>query len=267
MASSSSASPLPPPFSFWRGAKALPRGARVLLSHRRLTLLALAPVGVAAVLGLLLLGVTLVFSDDLWRWLRPESPVPGARAWTVGVASRLLWGLILVLSYLLTWISLTSLLAAPLLEALSEAVEEVVTGRATSSSLRLSVLLVGAGRAVAMAGLRLLLWLGWMLPGLFLSFIPIVGPPAYAALALVWSGYWLAVGLWEPALDRRGLGVSARLGAPRQHPWLAAGFVTPLLAASLVPFLPLLLLPAAVAGGTLLVLDLEEAGALPLATR
>jgi CysZ protein len=138
------------------------------------------------------------------------------------------------------------LLATPALEQLSRQVEARVRGAPIDSSRGLVWELAQSLRG----GFYFLL----AAPGVFLlGLIPVVGP-FFSAL---WGGRAVALQMTDPALTRRGLPVRERWRWHRE--WLAEsqGFGIAGMIALLVPFANLLLGPALVAGGTLLVLSLE----------
>jgi CysZ protein len=138
------------------------------------------------------------------------------------------------------------LLATPALEQLSRQVEARVRGAPVDSSRGLVWELAQSLRG----GFYFLL----AAPGVFLlGLIPVIGP-FFSAL---WGGRAVALQMTDPALTRRGLPLRERWRWHRE--WLpeSQGFGIAGVIALLVPFANLLLGPALVAGGTLLVLSLE----------
>ncbi|MCK6526595.1 EI24 domain-containing protein [Myxococcota bacterium] len=246
---------------FLAGAATPLRGLRLVASDRALRLLALAPLGIAAVVGAAVLVGGVLSWDDLYALVRPEGTGAGAtaRRWAVAAAVTVA----VIALGIASWIALSSALAAPFLEELSARAEAKARGVPADSPFRLADLAVGAGRAVLHAALRGGLWLSIVLPALVLNLLPVVGPVLYGAVAVAWSGFWLVFGAADPALDRRGLGFRDRLAACRSRPAATAGMAATLLLFSLVPGLNLLLLPGTVAGGALWVLALEADAALP----
>ncbi len=93
-------------------------------------------------------------------------------------------------------------------------------------------------------------------PVLFLlGFIPLVGP----LLALMWGARAVALQMTDPTLSRRGMSFADKR---RWHAlWRVEtqGFGLAGMLGLIVPFANLLLGPALVTGGTLLVLELEDA--------
>ena len=86
-----------------------------------------------------------------------------------------------------------------------------------------------------------------------LGLIPLVGP----FLSLAWGGRAVAFQMTDPALTRRGLAFRDKRRWHRAWRAESTGFGLAGMVGLLVPLANLLLGPALVAGGTLLVLDLE----------
>jgi len=99
--------------------------------------------------------------------------------------------------------------------------------------------------------------------GLFLlGFIPFVGP----FLSLVWGARAVAMQMTDPALTRRGMSFRDKRRWHRQWRAETLGFGLAGMLGFVVPLANLLLGPALVTGGTLLVLELEETVATSPAT-
>jgi CysZ protein len=226
------------------GAWHVPAGFVFLLRHPRLWPLAALPAFLAAVL-LVLGGVAGVY-------LGPSvearfGPQPGqVPVWVELPAILLLWTATIGAG-VFVGIGLAFLLAAPLLEQLSRKVEARVLGHVVESSL-------SVGDEVVQS-LRGSLYFLAAAPGvLLLGFIPVVGP----FLSAAWGGRAVAFQMTDPALSRRGL--SFRQKREWHRDWFpeSQGFGLAGMVALLVPLANLVLGPALVAGGTLLVMGLEE---------
>lgn len=163
-------------------------------------------------------------------------------SWLVGLFAALL--VILILLYLFTIVA--NIVAAPFNAILSEKVQERLTGSAPTASAGLHLVLT---RSI----LRELAKLTWYLPRLLglviVTFIP--GVNALAPLLWVIFGAWMmAVEYTDYAADNNEIAFSElrrRLGSNRLQA-LAFGLLVYVLLA--IPFLNLVLIPAAVAGGT-----------------
>jgi CysZ protein len=91
---------------------------------------------------------------------------------------------------------------------------------------------------------------------LLLGLVPVVGP----FLSLLWGARAVAFQMTDPALTRRGLSFAEKRRWHRGWRAESLGFGLAGMVGLLVPLANLLLGPALVAGGTLLVLSLEELG-------
>ena len=238
--------PSPPPGFVRRlaaGAWHVPAGFAMILRHPRLWPLAALPAALAV--GLMFLGAVL----GVFLIPRVEAEVgaaPGTRpVWIELPTSLLLWTAIVGTGVFLG-LGIALLLAAPALDKLSQQVEAHVRGVVPDSSHGLIWELAQALRGGAYFLLAA--------PGVFLlGLIPVVGP----FLSMMWGGRAVAYQMTDPALTRRGLGFGGRWRWHRR--WLAEsqGFGLAGMVGLLVPLANLLLGPALVAGGTLLVLALE----------
>jgi CysZ protein len=231
------------------GAWHVPAGFAFLLRAPRLWLLAAPPVVLAAVLMFLgaVLGIYLIPRIET-----AFAPPAMARPVAVDIFTSLLLWTVVVGSGVFLGLGLALLFAAPLLQRLSRQVEARVAGPA-----------VGAGPTLlgeVAESLRASLYLLAAAPGvILLGLVPLVGP----VLAAMWGAGAVALQMTDPALARRGLGLAGRWRWHRQ--WLAEsqGFGLAGMVGLLVPLANLLLAPAMIVGGTLLVIDLEAYRAEP----
>ncbi|MFI5184786.1 MAG: EI24 domain-containing protein [Vicinamibacteria bacterium] len=139
-------------------------------------------------------------------------------------------------------------LSAPLLERLSRQVETAARGSAmggTPSGLRWEI--AQSLRSAAYFALRM--------PGiLVVGLVPILGP----GLSWLWAAHALAIQTTDAALSRRGLDFAARRAWHRRYRPESLGLGFASLICLFIPCAALLVAPALVTGGTLLVLDLTE---------
>jgi CysZ protein len=234
------------------GAWHVAAGFAFLLRRPRLWALAALPCLVAMALfslgafaGLLLVprveAVVLPPPGRLPEWIALPASV---LLWiaTAGAGAFLGFGLALVL-------------AAPLLDQLSRRVEASARGMAGDASPGLVFELTES--------LRGSLYFLVAAPGLFvLGFIPLVGP----FLSLVWGARAVAMQMTDPALSRRGMSFRDKRRWHRQWRAETLGFGLAGMLGFVVPLANLLLGPALVTGGTLLVLELEETAGTGAAT-
>jgi CysZ protein len=178
------------------------------------------------------------------------APAPGdVPVWVELPVSLLLWTAILG-SGVFLGLGVALALASPALDLLSAQVEARVRDRAG-----------GGGRGTAWDALQALrgsLYFLAAAPGVFLlGLVPVVGP----FLSLAWGGWALAFQMTDPALSRRGMSFADKRRWHRSWRAESLGFGLAGMVGLLVPFANLILGPALVTGGTLLVLDLEDVDA------
>jgi len=247
--SDETADPVPRPGLVRRaaaGAWHVPGGFAYLLRRPGLWPLAALPVALAVVLMILGAGVGLYLIPRAETWV---GLTPGARPGWVELPTALLLWVAMVGSGVFVGLGIALLLASPVLDVLSRQVELRVRGAA-----------VDAGRGVAWdiaQSLRAGTYFLVAAPGvLLLGLVPLLGP----LVSAMWGGRAVALQMTDSALARRGLDFAARWRWHRR--WLAEsqGFGLAGMVGLLVPFANLLLGPALVVGGTLLVLELDPLG-------
>lgn len=260
---------------FGAGLGLLSEAVRLLRQNRSLWALASVPVLFAT----LLVGTagTLIYSNlpEIHETLRGLLPVlePGAW-WTwiwVGPGIALFWllgwlGVALAFAVgLVAALLLANLLSAPFLDQLSERVERIVLEGPAAGAEGLSSVLGETLRSF-LAELQRLLFLGgiwvsltaagFVLPGAHLLTGPLLIGLTVLFLPLDYAGF---------ALDRRQVSFGGRRRWVRANLPTMTGFGATAFLACLVPGLNLLMLPAFVTAGTLLVLRLDPGGVEPSA--
>jgi CysZ protein len=239
------------------------RGARfVYVQHPRLSRLWLPPVVITAIALIATTWAAFAWRDDVVGWLWPEPGGSGAGAIAargLHTALELLAAVLMALTGVVVVALASSLICAPFNDALSEAVERIHTG-GEGTSLRLSVLLRDTLRSIGLQLLKLGAYAAIMGPMFVISFaLPGVGGVLYTAIAFVVTALFLAIDYVDFAATRRGLDARARMRAAlRQWPAML-GLGAAIWVLLFVPLLNVLFMPAAVAGGTLLFLDLHPA--------
>jgi len=230
------------------GAWYVPAGFAFLFRHPRLLSLALVPalLAVVGLIGGLVLGVLLGPWVDARFAPSPDRTSPGLVLLVSFLVSLLLWAGTIGASVTLGF-AVALLLAAPVLDLLSQRVEARVHGRLEEEDKGL--------RFAVSQSLRGALYFLLAAPGVFLlGLVPIVGP----ILAALWGARALAFQFTDPPLGRRGLGFRDKRAWHRK--WLpeSEGFGLAGMVTLVIPFANLLMGPALAVGGTLLVLELEE---------
>lgn len=236
--------------SFFGGVGLLFRGLRMYARSPRLLLLGLIPAVLTMLLFAAALGTLIYFLGDLSAlvtWFADD--------WSAGWrrAVRFAAGAGLVGVGLLIWVvsftAVTLLVGEPFYEAIAERVEESYGGVPDAVDVpwwrELRRSLGDAGRMLAIS-----IMVG--VPLFLAGFLPVVGQTVVPVIGGAVGGWFLAVELAGVAFNRRGLRLKDRRAALARHRPMAVGFGAAVLVAFLIPLGAVLLMPAAVAGATLL---------------
>lgn len=245
---------------FWKGLRYPFRGmAFVYIQHMDLVRIWIWPILLTL---LALVGVfwsTWAYHEDVtaWLWTEPtgESFWDSVARFFHGFVEVLIFLLLLALG-LVACVLLTTVFAAPFNDALSEKVESIVTG-VEGPKFSVSVLLRDTFRTIALELAKIGLYLMVMIPMFALSFVPVIGPVLYAVAGFLFTTLYFAVDYIDWPASRRNRGIRYRFSLLGQHFLPMWGFGTGVWLFLFIPFVNLVFMPAAVAGGTLLYLDLE----------
>jgi CysZ protein len=236
---------------FFRGVGLLLRGLRLYGTNPRLVLLGVLPALITGAVFIGLYVVLAVYADNLAAAVTPfaDGWSRFARETVRGLAQIAFLGsgaLIAVLLFTAT----TLLVGDPFYERISELVEEREDGRKFAwpevpwwRSLRRSI--PDSLRLVAVSVL-----VG--IPLFAAGFIPVVGQTVVPVIGATIGGWLLALELTGAAFYRRGLRLRQRRAALGRRRALALGFGVGVFVCFLIPLGAVLIMPAAVAGATLL---------------
>jgi CysZ protein len=246
---------------FWRGFTFPFRGA-AFVYFRRPGLIRFwgIPVLLTLVLGCLVTWGALAMRQPLvdLLWATPT----GEGFWaSVGRFLHVVLEWIAALLALLAGLVLLSLcsnvIAAPFNDALSEAVERFVTGK-PPVPFSFTVVVRDALRTVLLELTKLGTYLAVMGPLFVLSWlVPVVGPFLYYLFGFFFTAGYFAIDYIDWPASRRDRGIRQRFAVLRRHWWPMLGFGTGVWLFLFLPLVNLLFMPAAVAGGTLLYLELD----------
>lgn len=235
---------------FFVGAGLLGRGLILVLRSPKLLLLGLLPAVITGLLYTAALGVLIDFLPRLSHdvtWFA-DGWAEGWRELIRVLAGAGLLGVAALLG-ILTFTAATLLIGDPFYERVSELVEDRFGGvpgeveigfwrslaRGLADSLRLIAL-------SALIGIPLFL----------LGFLPFVGQTVIPVLGGAVGGWLLAVELTGVPFQRRGMRLADRRARLRGNRPLTLGFGVAVFCCFLIPLGAILLMPAAVAGATLL---------------
>jgi CysZ protein len=235
---------------FFSGVGFLLRGIGMYARNPRTMLLGLLP---ALISGVLLVGAfvaMIFFVDDVVRWATPF-----ADNWSSGVRDTVrfvamfgiaaVWLMLSVLAYA----ALTLVIGQPFYEAISKRVEDQLGGvpnsvdvsfwrslpRSIVDSVRLLILTAVLGIFIFGTGL-----------------IPVVGEIVTPVLGAIVGGWVLALELSSVPFERRGMRFKQRRKMLRSRRAMSLGFGVATFLCFLIPLGAVLVMPAAVAGATLL---------------
>jgi len=181
-------------------------------------------------------------------WIRA---LHGLLGWLLAAAAVGIGGLLVL--------TVSGVLAAPFNDALSAAVERI-RGRSLPSDPSPGAFFSGVARSVATETIKLFGYALVMGPLWVVAFVaPVVGGPVLAAVGFGITVAYLAIDYTDWPASRRDTPLRRRAQWLRDHAAPLAGFGVAAWFLLWVPGINLVLMPAAVAGGTLLYLDLETA--------
>ena len=235
---------------FLHGASLLFRGLGLVLRRPKLLFLGLLPAVIAGILYAAALAALIDFLPELSRattWF--------ADGWAEGwrEVARVLAGVGLLgsaaLLGILTFTAVTLLIGDPFYERISELVEDRFGGVPEEVEVgfwrSLARSLVDSVRLIALSIL-------FGIPLFLLGFLPFVGQTVIPVIGALVGGWLLAVELTGVPFQRRGKRLADRRAALKAERPLALGFGTAVFCCFLIPLGAVLLMPAAVAGATLL---------------
>ena len=256
------------PIGFARGLSYVLRGMRfVYVQHPKLARYWVFPILITVLaLGAVFYGAGSYYDDlggAVWS-LFPESwnDVTG---WVGGLLSALRWlieliaGILITLLGLVLVLVLSSVVAAPFNDALSEAVEHILTGE-SAPPFSLSRMVADIVRTIRLELLKVLVYLAVVGPMFLASFIiPGVGQ-VLSLVGFALTAVYLGIDYVDWPAARRNWSVRDRVAFTRRQLPAVAGFGTGVWVLLFIPLVNLLFMPAAVAGGTMLFLALQPPG-------
>jgi len=244
------------PLGFSPSAFYVLRGARFIWAHRVLWKYAAAPLFISSVI----LGTSYVI---LYHWFFKLMEPYSAQEWywrALYYAVALMVMLLLLVVFFFLFTRVASALAAPFNEVISQKTEEIIRGTFQDEPFSLIRMLKDSGRSVVHSFKILGAYLFLLAGGLLLLLIPGIGALLYSVASALLSSYLLAYEYLGYPMDRRRLTFSEKMKFLRSRLVTTMGFGLGNLAVASIPLLNLLFIPAAVAGGTLLFLDVEDSG-------
>ncbi|MGO1971813.1 MAG: EI24 domain-containing protein [Propionibacteriaceae bacterium] len=241
--------------SAFSGIGLLLRGLGLITRRPKLFLLAAIPPLITSTLFVIALVALVGNGLDLAAWLSPF-----ADGWSTGLAEavRVLIGLALIAGAVLVMVvafsTITLTLGGPIYDLIAESVESELGDVPNPREEKVAVAML---RSIRQSLVLILISLLCTVLFFAIGFIPVVGQVAAPILSACFGGWMIAIELIGSAFDRRGLlRLSERRRAMQQQRWRVLGFGIPTFLLLSVPFLSVVVFPAATAGGTLLAREL-----------
>lgn len=250
---------------FEEGLRLLFDGTGFLRRESSLWPLAIVPVFLALVCVAIASSLFLSNLGPIAAWCSSLLPVIGSpQGWSwswlwVGPAMFLIWiagGLAVVVAFgaaIVAALLVANLASAPFLERLSFGVETIArAGEPVEADIGLGMIssaLRSLRAELVRIGFFAVVWSGLSLVGLIVPGAPLLTAP----LLVLFTIYFLPLEYAGHAFDRRGTSFRDRLRFVLAHRSTMAGFGSVAFAACFVPGLNLLVMPALVTAGTLLV--------------
>ena len=235
---------------FSAGIGLLGRGLVICARNPRLFVLGMLPALITFVLLIGAFIAVLVFIGPESRTLTWfAAGWPSATRDLVRLLAQIAIVGVFVLLAFVAFTALTLAIGDPFYEKISQRVEDGLGGFPDPVELPWwREIFRGLGESVRLlffsAVVGVLLFAAGLLPGVGQTVVPVIG-------AFV-GGWALALELTGVAFARRGLRLRQRRRALRQHRWLSLGFGVTVFVCFLIPLGAILVMPAAVAGATLM---------------
>lgn len=244
------------------GPQYLREGLKLVLSPG-LRLFVLLPLAINLILFVALIGFAI---DQFSGWL--ASLMGSLPSW-LSFLDFLLWPLFVILLLLMVFFTFTllaNIIAAPFNGFLAEKVEVVVRGADNFPPFSWAELLAMVPRTLKRELRKLSYFLPRAIGLLLLSLIP--------GLNLIATPLWLLFGVWMMAVqyidypcDNHKVSWDDMLAWLRAKRWQSLGFGGSTYLALLIPFVNILMMPAAVAGATLFWVREDGAGGVTISPR
>jgi uncharacterized protein involved in cysteine biosynthesis len=248
---------------FFRGVGYAFRGVWLVITRPVLWAYVVAPILVTAVL--FAIGVAgILYVTEGWapETAAPADPNAALAPLAEFVQNLLAYGLrvLFVLVFGVVVYFASSIVATPFNDAVSAQVETLRLGPYTKAR---GGFLGDTWMSFAHSSLSFVLWAATVGAGMALNLLPLYGTLAAALLSVVSTGWFIARESTDGVLSRRRLSYGHKLRIAQHHGAMFLGFG--LVGASVVwiPFVNLLVVPFAIAGGTLMYCELEAAGRVP----
>lgn len=243
---------------FFLGFKYLGRGAKAVFSFREdLWVWALLPVVISLFVYIATFVIIVLKLDDLLKLFLPS--VDESAFWKAIMV--VLWIVvmagIIIAGYFL-FVPLMTLIAAPLNEVLSEKVEVLLLNKKPPPFI-FKVFIKELARTISQEIVKLILYAIFMIPLLIVSLlIPVAGPVILFIIGGFITSIYFAYDQLDRSFSRHVMPIHQRINFVKKFFFRTLGFGTAGFFLLLIPGAIFLVVPAAVAGATLIYLESDE---------
>lgn len=221
--------------------------------HKELRLFVLVPIAINVVFFVILTSLLFSYFDKLIQWNMPNegwwrflAAVQGALEWMLGF----IVATVLIITYGYFFNIITGLLAAPFYGLLAERTEVLLTGEEVESESLIAMI-----PRTFFRELQKLLYLAIRTPIIFLLGIMLgaSGILAFCAplLGAAWGAWSMAIQYADYPADNHRLGFRRLRKRLRRRSYSSLGFGGMVMLGSMIPIINIIIMPAAVTGGTL----------------
>lgn len=234
---------------FVRGLTAPLRALKLLRREKRLRRIAAMPLLINIIL--FAMGVPLV----VWlvvNGIGDMLPETGALQGALRLALQIIAAAAIVVGSVFIFVIVGNIIAAPFNSKLSQAVEEIQTGRPAVDE---TGIVTSTGRSIITAIGRLFIFILLYPPIMATALIPVVGPVLYPVLGVIYGSFVLSLDFTDPTFERHIARFRDKVGFIRRRKALYLGFGLTAVGIAFVPFLNLLFLPIEVVAAAMLFLE------------
>lgn len=230
------------------------RGALFLWNHRELWKFAAAPLAISC-------GILGISSALLYRFIFHLAEPYQAGEWYWRILS---YGLAIIVTLLVILVSclvvtrVASVLSSPFNEIISYKTEELVRGAVHDAPFSLAGVLRDSARSISHSFKILAINVIFLGAGLLLLLIPVVGSLLFTVLGALLSAYLFTYEYLGYPMDRRRFSFAEKRRFLRESLRSTIEFGLGNVAVASIPVLNIFLIPCAVAGGTILFLELHR---------
>jgi CysZ protein len=236
---------------FFEGVKLLGQGLKRVGTRPKRLFLGLIPAFLSLLLFAVLFAVLITFLGDIVgvaTWYARDWESSGLRATVEVLTGAAILGIASLLA-ILSYTAVTLAIGDPFYEAIAESIEDELGGVPDEVETPFWPTIM---RSLRDSGRLILTTALIAIPLFIVGLIPVIGQVVGPVLGALVGGWFLAVELTGFAFYRRGLGLKERRRMLRTQRKTALGFGVAIFLCFLIPLGGVLVMPAAVAGGTLL---------------